>query len=116
MDPPSSSSPGRDDIKLQYELEQIAFQMELDKQADVDAVESDVDAESGDEDGPRVGQGAWVNSRWQDPIDPHPVPQRERCSMEELDPDYEPEQRQVMNTRLITMKHIIHFHRLRITT
>ena len=40
MDPPSSSSLGRDDVELQYELEQIAFQMELDKQADVDAVES----------------------------------------------------------------------------
>ena len=40
MDPPSSSSPGRDDVELQYELEQIAFQMELDKQADIDAVES----------------------------------------------------------------------------
>ena len=44
MDPLSSSSLGRDDVELQYELEQIAFQMELDKQADVDADESDVDA------------------------------------------------------------------------
>ena len=69
-----------------------------------------------DDDGPRVGQGAWVNSRWQDPLDPDPVPQRERRSMEALDPDYEPEQHQVMNTRLITTKHSIHFHRLRIRT
>ena len=63
MEPPSSSSPRRDEDIPQDELEQIAFQMELDKQADVDAVESDVDAESGDEDGPRVGQGAWVDGR-----------------------------------------------------
>ena len=104
MDPPSSSSPGRDDVELQYELEQIAFQMELDKQADVDAVESDVDAESGDEDGPRIGKGAWAGVRWQDPLDPHPFPQRDRRSMEALDLDYEPEQRHVMKTRQITMK------------
>ena len=92
MDPPSSSSPGRDDVELQYEVEQIAFQMELDKQADVDANESDVDAESGDEDGPRVGQGAWVDGRWVDPLDPHPVPQREKRSMEAFDLNYEPKQ------------------------
>ena len=114
MDPPSSSSPERDDVELQYEVEQIAFEMELDKQADVDAVESDVDAESGDEDGPRVGQGAWVDGRWQDPLDP--FPQIESRSQDALDPDYEPKQRQVMNTRLITTKHSIHFHRLRIRT
>ena len=98
MDPPSSSSPGRDDVELQYEVEQIAFQMELDKQADVDAVESDVDAESGDEDGPRVGQGAWVDGRWQDPLDPHTFSHRKSRSQDALDPDYEPEQCQVMNT------------------
>ena len=81
--------------------------MELKNQADIDVQsvqdESDVDAESGDDDGPRVGQGAWVNGRWEDPLDPHPAPQRECRSMEALDPDYEPEQ-QVMKTRQITMK------------
>ena len=96
MDSPSSSSPRRDDAELQDELRQIASQMELENEADVDVQsaqdESDVDAESGDDDGPRVGQGVWVNGRWQDPLDPDPVPQRERRSMEALDPDYKPEQ------------------------
>ena len=69
--------------------------MELENEADVDVQsaqdESDVDAESGDQDGPRVGQGPWIDGRWHDPLDQHPVPQRESHSMEALDPDYEPE-------------------------
>ena len=98
MDPPSSSSPRRDDAELQHELQQIASQMELENEADVDVQSATDESESGDDNGPRVGQGAWVNGRWQDPLDPDPVPQRERRSMEALDPDYELEQRQVMNT------------------
>ena len=116
MDPPSSSSPRRDDAALQDELREIASQMELETQADVDVQSATDEAESGDEDGPRVGQGAWVDGRWHDPLDPHTFPQRESRSMEALDPDYEPEQRQVMNTRLITTKHSIRFYRLRIKT
>jgi len=115
MDPLPSSSPRRD-AELQDELQQIASQMELETQADVDVQSATDESESGDEDGPRVGQGAWVGNRWHDPLDPHPVPPRESRSREAFDPDYEPEHRQVMNTRLITMKHIIHFHRLRVTT
>ena len=88
--------------------------MELETQANVEVQSATDESESGDDDGPRIGQGAWVNGRWEDPLDPHPAPQRERRSMEALDPDYEPERHQVMNTRLITMKHSIHFHRLRI--
>jgi hypothetical protein len=57
-----------------------------------------VDAESGNEDGPRIGQGACVGDRWHDPLDPHPVPQRESRSREALDPNYIPEPRQVKNT------------------
>jgi len=91
MDPPSSSSPRRD-AELQDELQQIASQMELETQADVDVQSATDESESGDEDGPRVGKGAWVGGRWQDPLDPHPFPQRESRSMEALDPDYEPEQ------------------------
>ena len=87
--------------------------MEWDNQADIDVQsgedESGVDAETGDEDGPRVGQGAWVGNRWHDPLDPHPIPPRESRSREAFDPDYEPEPRQVMNTRLITTKHTILF-------
>ena len=115
MDPLPSSSPPRD-AELQDELQQITSQMELETQADVDVQSATDESESGDEDGPRVGQGAWVDGRWQDPLDPHPFPQRDHRSMEALDPDYKPEQRQVMNTRLITTKHFIRFHRLRITT
>jgi hypothetical protein len=58
----------------------------------------DVSVESGDEQGHRIGQGAWVGNNWHDPIDPHPVSARERRSGEAFDPDYEPEARQVMNT------------------
>ena len=90
--------------------------MELETQADVDVPSATDESESGDKDGPRIGKGAWAGGRWQDPLDPHPFPQRESRSMEVLDPDYEPEQHQVMNTRLITTKHSIHFHRLRIRT
>ena len=103
MDPASSSSLRRDDAEMQNELREIACQMELETQADVDVQSATDESESGDDNGPRVGQGAWVNGRWEDPLDPHLVPQRERRSMEALDPDYEPEQ-QVMKTRQITMK------------
>jgi len=115
MDPLPSSSPRRD-AELQDELQQIASQMEFETQADVDVQSATDESESGDEDGPRVGQGAWVDGRWQDPLDPHTFSQRERRSQDALDPDYKPEQRQVMNTRLITTKHSIRFHRLRIRT
>ena len=113
MDPPSSSSPRRD-AELQDELQQIASQMELETQADVDVQSATGESESGDESGPRVGQGAWVDGKWQDPLDP--FPQIESRSQDALDLDYEPKQCQVMNTRLITMKHSIRFHRLRIRT
>ena len=78
--------------------------------------ESDVDVESWDEDGSRVGKGAWVDGRWHNPLDLHPVPQRESRSREALGPDYAPKRRQVMNTPSITMKHTINFHRRHVTT
>ena len=108
MDPPSSSSPRRDDAELQDELPEIASQMELETQADVDVQSATDESESGDDDGPRVGQGAWVDGRWQDSLDPHPFLQREHRSMEALDPDYEPEQ-QVMKTQQITTKQFYTF-------
>ena len=107
MDPLPSSSPRRD-AELQDELQQIASQMELETQADVDVQSATDKSESRDEDGPRVGQGAWVDGRWQDSLDPHPFLQREHRSMEALDPDYEPEQ-QVMKTQQITMKQFYTF-------
>ena len=63
MDPLPSSSPRRD-AELQDELQQIASQMELDTQADVDVQSAMDESESGDEDGPRAGKGAWVDDRW----------------------------------------------------
>ena len=63
MDPPSSSSPRRD-AELQDELQQIASQMEFETQADVDVQSATDESESGDEDGPRAGKGAWVEGRW----------------------------------------------------
>jgi hypothetical protein len=36
--------------------------------------EEDVDAEEG----PQIGVGMWVNNVWLDPIDSHPVPQRQK--------------------------------------
>jgi hypothetical protein len=66
MDPLSSSSPRRDDAEQQDELREIASQMELETQADVDVRSAMDESESGDDDGPRVGQGAWVNGRWVD--------------------------------------------------
>jgi hypothetical protein len=86
--------------------------MEWDNEHDVgdqsgDKESDDVDVESGDKQGPRIGQGAWVGNKWHDPIDPHPIPARERRLGEAFDPDYEPEACQVMNTRLITTKQTI---------
>ena len=88
MDPPSSSSPRRDDAELQDELLEIASQMELETQADVDVQSGTDESESGDEDGPSIRKGSWKDGRWQDPLDPHPFPQRESRSQDALDPDY----------------------------
>jgi hypothetical protein len=53
--------PTRDDAERQDELQEIASQKKLENHVDVDVQfaqdESEVDAQSGDEDGPRVGQG-----------------------------------------------------------
>jgi hypothetical protein len=86
--------------------------MEWDNEHDVgdqsgDKESDDVGVESRDEQGPRIGQGAWVRNKWHDPIDPNPVPARERQSGEAFDPDYELKAHQVMNTRLVTTKQTI---------
>ena len=102
MDPSLPSSSRRDDAAPQGEggdeLERIASQIEWDK-IEWDE-EYDCNSVSEDEEGPRIGQGAWVDGKWQDPLDPFPVEPRQSHSREEFDPDYEPEQRQVMHTRL----------------
>ena len=48
---------------MQNKLREIASQMELETQADVDVQSTTDESESGDEDVPRVGQGAWVDGR-----------------------------------------------------
>ena len=92
---PSSSR--RDDAAPQGEggdeHERIASQFEWDEEYDRNSV-------SDDEEGPRIDQGAWVDGKWQDPIDPFPVEPRQSRSREELDPDYELEPHQVMHIRL----------------
>jgi hypothetical protein len=60
--------------------------------------EGDIGVESGDDQGPQVGQGAWVGGQWHDPIDPHMFPPRESRSRLEFDPDYVPKPSQVMTT------------------
>jgi hypothetical protein len=71
MDHLSSSSPQRDDAASQDdEIEQIASHMVGDD-------ESGVGVESRDDEGPKVGHGAWVEGQWHDPIDPHSFAPRE---------------------------------------
>ena len=100
MDRPSSSSPRRDVSAPQDdEIELIASQMEWHNEHSVgdqsgNDRSDDVGDESGDDQGPRIGEGAWQGNLWVDPVDPHPVAQRERRLDKAIDPDYEPEQRQ----------------------
>ena len=97
MDPSLPSSSRRDEAAPQGEggdeLERIASQIEWEEEYDCNSV-------SEDEEGPRIGQGAWVDGKLQDPLDPFPVEPRQSRSREELDPDYESEPRQVMHIRL----------------
>jgi hypothetical protein len=62
--------------------------------------EGDVGVESGDDEGLRVGQRAWVGGQWHDPIDSHLFHPRECSSRSDIDPDYVPNQSYVMTTRL----------------
>ena len=82
MSHPSSPSPqGENAMTQDEEIEQIASQMDLDDHGDAED-------ESGDDEGPQIGRGAYVDGVWQDPLDPHPIPQIERHSRSEYDPDY----------------------------
>ena len=56
------------------------------------------DEQSRDDQGHVEGPGGWQENEWQEPADPHPVPQRERHSEETMDPDYELEQCQEART------------------
>jgi len=92
MDRPSSSSPRRDvPARQDDEIELIASQMEWHNDQSGNELSNE---QSGDDQGRVEGPGGWQGNEWLDPADPHPVPQRERCSEETMDPNYEPEQRQ----------------------
>jgi hypothetical protein len=60
--------------------------------------EGNLAREFGDDEGPQIGQGAWVGGHWHNPIDPHIIPPRESRSRSEFDPDYVPNPSQVMTT------------------
>ena len=80
----SSPSPQGENAMTQDEkIEQIASQMDWNDHGDAQD-------ESGDDEGPQIGRGAYVGGVWQDPLDPHPFPERERRSRSEFDPDYVP--------------------------
>ena len=84
MSHPSPSSPQREiPMSQDEEFERIVSQMEWDD-------EGDAGVEHGDDEGPRVGQGAYVAGVWCDAIDPHPFGPRQSCSLSDIDPDYVP--------------------------
>ena len=96
MDRPSSSSPRRDvPARQDDQIELIASQMEWHNDQ---SGNEHSDEQSGDDQGHVEGPGGWQGNEWQEPADPHHVPQRERRSEETMDPDYEPEQHQEART------------------
>jgi hypothetical protein len=58
--------------------------------------EADVGIQSGDDEGPQIGEGAWVEGVWHDPIDPHPFAPRESHLRLEFHLDYNLNPIQVM--------------------
>ena len=80
MSNPSPSSPPRETPMTQEEeIEQLDSQMGWDDDAGVQSGEDEVDWD---------GQGAFVAGLWLDPIDPHPIPPRQRFSLSDFDLDY----------------------------
>ena len=65
-------------MSQEEEIEQLASQMDW----------GDAGVESGDDEGPREVQGAFVAGVWLDAIDPHLIPPRQRFSLLDFDPDY----------------------------
>ena len=50
----------------------------------------DAGVESGDDEGPQEGQGAYVEGVWLDALDPHSIAPRQKSSLSDFDPDYVP--------------------------
>ena len=98
MSNPSLSSPPRETLMTQEEkIEQLASQMDWGDDAGV---------QSGDDEVDRDGQGAFVAGQWLEPIDPHPIPPRQRFSLSDFDPDYVPSPARV---RTYIRAFIVHF-------
>jgi len=103
MSNPSPSSPPRETSMTQEEeIEQLASQMDWGDDAGV---------QSGDDEVDRDRQGAFVAGQWLDPIDPHPIPPRQRFSLSDFDPDYVPSPTRV---RTYNRAFIVHFQERRI--
>ena len=79
-DPSPSSSPRETPMSQEEKIEQLASQMDW----------GDTGVESGDDEGPQKGQGAYVAGVWLDALDPHPIAPRQRSSLSDFDPDYVP--------------------------
>ena len=97
MSDPSPSSPPREMPMSQEEkIEQLASQMDW----------GDTGVESGDDEGPQEGQGAYVAGVWLDALDPHPIAPRQRSSLSDFDPDYVPS---LARVRTYNRAFIVHF-------
>ena len=84
------------------EIEQLASQMDWGDDAGV---------QSGDDEVDRDRQGAFVAGQWLDPIDPHPIPPRERFSLSDFDSDYVSSPALV---RIYNRAFIVHFQERRV--
>ena len=103
----SSHSPQRENpMSQEEEIDHILTQMKWDEDANPGV-------HSGDDEGPQMGQGAYVARVWCNPLDPHPVPPRERCSRSEFNPDYVPSP---IRVRTCKRACIIKFRGLRVMT
>ena len=89
-------------MSQEEEIEQLASQMDWGDDARV---------QSGDDEVDRDGQGAFVAGQWLEPIDPHPIPPRQRFSLEDFDPDYVPSPARV---RSCNRAFIVHFQEIRV--
>ena len=84
------------------EMEQLASHMDWGDDAGVRSGDDEVDWD---------GQGAFVVGQWLEPIDPHPIPPRQRFSLSDFDPDYVPSPARV---RSYNQVFIVHFQEIRI--
>ena len=102
MSDPSPSSPPREmPMTQEEEIERLASQMDW----------GDAGVESGDDEGPQKGQGAYVAGVWLDALDPHLITPRQRSSLLDFNPDYVPSPARV---RTYNRAFIVHFQEIRV--